>query len=110
MVCVAGSGFGVASAQFDTATVVGTVRDASEAVVPGAKVTLTAVETGISAVKMSAADGNYEFPAVRPGTYVVTAEKTGFAVALVDSVQVQVGARLRVDLQMPVGQLSRRSR
>src|SRR6185503_8900787 len=81
-----------ASAQFDSATVVGTVRDASESVIPGAKVTLTGIETGISAVRTSGADGNYEFPAVRPGTYVVTAEKTGFAVAMVDQVQVQVGA------------------
>ena len=38
--------------------------------------------------------------------YVVTAEKTGFALALVDNVRVQVGARLRVDLQMPVGQVT----
>ena len=95
-----------ASAQFDTATVVGTVRDASESVIPGAKVTLTAIETGISTVRTSGADGNYEFPAVKPGTYVVTAEKSGFAVAMVDQVQVQVGARLRVDLRMPVGQVS----
>jgi Carboxypeptidase regulatory-like domain/TonB dependent receptor-like, beta-barrel/TonB-dependent Receptor Plug Domain len=95
-----------ASAQFDTATVVGTVRDASESVIPGAKVTLTAIETGISTVRLSAADGNYEFPAVKPGTYLVTAEKSGFAVAMVDQVQVQVGARLRVDLKMPVGQVS----
>ena len=95
-----------AFAQFDTATVLGTVRDSSDAIIPAAKVTLTGVETGISAVKMSGADGNYEFAAVRPGLYVVTSEKNGFAVALVDGVQVQVGARLRVDLRMSVGQLS----
>jgi hypothetical protein len=95
-----------ALAQFDTATVVGTVRDASGAVVPAAKVTLTGVETGISAVKLSSSDGNYEFAAVKPGVYVVTAEKSGFAVALVDNVLVQVGARLRVDLEMPLGQVT----
>jgi len=39
---------------------------------------------------------------------VVTAERVGFALALVDNVQVQVGARMRVDLQMAVGQLSER--
>src|SRR5436190_14905552 len=97
---------GVAFAQFDTAAVVGTVRDSSNAVVPSAKVTLTGVETGISVVRMSSPDGNYEFPAVKPGQYVVTAEKTGFAVSLVDNVQVQDGARLLVDLQMPLGQLT----
>ena len=95
-----------ALAQFDTATVVGTVRDTSGSVVPSAKVTLTSVETGIAIVKTSSGDGNYEFAAVKPGLYVVTAEKTGFAIALVDNVQVQVGARLRVDLQMPVGQIT----
>jgi hypothetical protein len=97
-----------ASAQFDTATVVGTVRDASDAVVPAAKVTLTGVETGISIVKTSSNDGNYEFSAVKPGVYIVSAEKTGFAIALVENVQVQVGARLRVDLRMPLGQLTER--
>jgi hypothetical protein len=95
-----------AFAQFDSATVLGTVRDTSNSVVPAAKVTLTGVETGISIVRTSSGDGNYEFSAVKPGKYVVTAEKDGFAIALVDNVQVQVGARLRVDLQMPVGQLT----
>jgi hypothetical protein len=93
-------------AQFDSATVVGTVRDASSGVVPGAKVTLTGVETGISVIKMSSENGSFEFPAVKPGVYVVTAEKSGFAIALVDNVLVQVGARLRVDLQMPLGQVT----
>jgi hypothetical protein len=95
-----------ALAQFDTATVVGTVRDTSGAVIAGAKVTLTSAGTGISTVKTSTEDGNYEFPAVRPGMYLVTGEKAGFALAMVDNIQVQVGARLRVDLQMPVGQLT----
>jgi len=86
-----------ASAQFDSATVVGTVRDATSSVVPSATVTLTGVQTGISVVRISTENGSFEFPAVRPGVYVVTAEKTGFAVAMVDNVIVQVGARLRVD-------------
>ena len=95
-----------AFAQFDTATVVGTVRDTTGAVIPGAKVTLTSAGTGISTVKTSTDDGNYEFSAVRPGRYLVTGEKAGFALALVDNIEVQVGARMRVDLQMPVGQIT----
>jgi hypothetical protein len=95
-----------ASAQFDTASVVGTVKDASGATVPDAKVTLTNTETGVSAVRTTTADGNYEFSNVRPGTYVVTAEKAGFSIALMDNVPVQVAARMRVDLQLAVGQLS----
>jgi hypothetical protein len=97
-----------ASAQFDTATVLGTVKDASGATVPDAKVTLTNTETGVNVVRTTAADGNYEFTTVRPGIYLVSAEKSGFALALMDNVQVQVAARLRVDLQMSVGQVSER--
>src|SRR5204862_2569181 len=52
------------------------------------------------------ADGSYEFFTVRPGVYLVTAEKAGFSIALIDNVQVQVAARLRVDLQMAVGQVT----
>jgi hypothetical protein len=95
-----------AMAQFDTGSVVGTVRDSSSAVVPGATVTLTNTQTGIAVVKTTGADGNYEFFTVRPGVYLVTAEKSGFAIALVENVQVQVAARLRVDLQMAVGGVS----
>ncbi|HEV3062320.1 MAG TPA: TonB-dependent receptor [Vicinamibacterales bacterium] len=95
-----------ALAQFDTASVLGTVRDASGAVVPDAKVTLTNTATGVSTSRMSNAEGLYEIVTVQPGTYVVTAEKAGFSIALVDNVEVQVGARLRVDVQMTVGQLS----
>src|SRR5262245_6748771 len=97
-----------AFAQFDAAAVVGTVRDSTDAVVPGTKVSLTNTETKISTEKLSAENGTFEFSAVRPGTYVVTGEKTGFALALVDAVQVQVGARLRVDLKMPVSAVSER--
>ena len=107
-VCLLILAFGAAPAlaQFDTATVVGTVRDTSGAVVPGAKVTLTNAGTGISVVKTTGDDGAFEFAAVRPGAYVVTSEKSGFSMALMDNVQVQVGARLRADLQMAIGQVS----
>jgi hypothetical protein len=59
---------GLAFAQFETATVVGTVRDTSGAVVPQAKVTLTNTQTGVSAERQTDANGNYEFFTVRIGT------------------------------------------
>src|SRR5437899_10706282 len=92
-------GFGIprASAQFDTASVVGTVKDASGATVPDAKVTLTNTETGVSVSRTTTNDGTYEFVTVRPGIYIVSAEKSAFARPLVDTVQVQVPGRLRDD-------------
>ena len=94
------------SAQFETATVVGTVRDSSAAVVAGARVTLTNVDTGVTTERTTDAQGNYEFFNVRIGRYVVAADKPGFSVAVVDNVQVTVGARQRVDVAMAVGQLT----
>jgi hypothetical protein len=95
-------------AQFETANVVGSVRDTSGAVVAGATVTLTNLETGVSSTRTTDSSGNYEFFTVRVGTYLVTAEKEGFAVAVADNVRVTVGARQRVDLSLQVGTLSER--
>ncbi len=95
-----------ALAQFETATVVGTVRDSSGAVVADAKVTLTNTQTGVSAERQSDANGSFEFFTVRIGTYLLSAEKAGFSIAVVDNVQVTVGARQRVELTMAVGQVT----
>ena len=97
-----------AAAQFETASIVGTVRDNSGAVVGGATVTITHTETGVSSTRNTDDAGNYEFFTVRIGTYVVMAEKEGFAVAVADDVRVAVGARQRVDLNLQVGALTER--
>jgi hypothetical protein len=97
-----------AFAQFETGSIVGTVRDNSGAVIAEATVTLTNVATGVSQTRKSDANGIFEFSTLRIGTYLVTAEKPGFAVAVADGVELTVGARQRVDLTMQVGQLSER--
>ncbi len=95
-----------AAAQFETATVLGGVRDNSGAVVPGASVTLLNLETGVAQLKTTDAGGNYEFFTVRIGTYKVTAELTGFAPAAADQVKVAVGSRQRVDLVLTPGAIT----
>ncbi|MEO8522396.1 MAG: TonB-dependent receptor, partial [Acidobacteriota bacterium] len=95
-----------ARAQFDTASVVGTVKDNTGAVVPGATVTLSNLETGIAATRVSDENGTFEFMNVRIGRYKVTAELQGFSVALADNIQVAVGARQRVDLQLTAGNIT----
>jgi len=93
-------------AQFDTATVLGTLKDRSGAVVPGAKVTLTNLETGISNAVESDESGNYQFLQVRVGRYRLSAEKAGFSTAVAEEFAVNVGARQRVDLDLAVGQVT----
>jgi hypothetical protein len=94
-----------AMAQFDTATVLGTIVDASGAAVPGASITLKNVDTGITATIVTDSQGAYQFLNVRVGTYSVRAELQGFATAVADNVAVTVNARQRVDLTMKVGSL-----
>ena len=99
---------GTAYAQFETATVLGTVRDTTGAVVPEAIVTLTNTATGVAVTRTTNAEGNYEFFTVAAGVYLLTAEKAGFAMTIVENVSVQVGGRMRVDPQMNVGQVTER--
>src|SRR5579864_4292889 len=84
-------------AQFDSGSVLGNIRDNSGAVVPGATVTLTNLDTGITSRTTTAGSGEYEFASVRVGRYRVAAEKSGFAAAIANDVVVNVSARQRVD-------------
>ncbi len=90
-------------AQFDTATVLGTVRDSNGAVLPGVTVTLKNESTAISVNAQTDADGNYQFSNVRIGDYRVSAEKQGFSTAVAERVNVTVNARQRVDMTMQLG-------
>ena len=93
----------VAWAQFETAVVLGTVRDPGGAVIPGVKIALVNVGTGIQAETATAGTGDYIFLNVRVGRYTLTAEKEGFQTARAENVQVTVNARQRVDFAMLVG-------
>ena len=66
-----------AFAQVDTASVQGTVRDATGAVVPAATVTLLNVDMGVSFQTKTNDVGIYQFPSVRIGRYTIVAEATG---------------------------------
>ena len=69
-----------AFAQLDTASVVGTVRDASNAVIPGATITATQAGTGVALTVLTNEKGEYVFPNLKIGTYDVAAELQGFGV------------------------------
>ena len=94
------------SAQFDTASVLGTIRDESGAVLAGATVTLTNQATGISATAQTDENGSYEFLTVKIGTYKIEASLASFSTARLENVRVAVGARQRVDLSMKVGEVT----
>lgn len=97
--CSATAGF----AQFDTATVLGTVRDANSAVLPGVTITLKNIDTSIAVSAQTDDDGNFQFINVKIGNYRVSGEKQGFSTAVVERVAATVNARQRVDLTMQPG-------
>src|SRR5713226_8529273 len=71
---VAGSLFG----QGNTGSILGSVTDASGAVVPNARISITNTRTGVQASSTTDALGNYLFNFLAPGSYNVEAEAAGF--------------------------------
>src|ERR1051325_4382696 len=67
---------GVAQSTY-TSQLTGVVSDASGAVIPGAKVTLTDEGTNIAANNVTNGSGIYLFTNVRPGTYTIRVEMSG---------------------------------
>jgi hypothetical protein len=92
-------------AQF-RAGVQGTVKDATGAIVPGASVTLTSKETNKSQTTTSSDDGFYRFNELAPGTYSLSAEKTGFKKQVLESLVVNAEAVQGVDLVLTTGDIS----
>jgi hypothetical protein len=91
-----------ASAQFETATVLGSVRDPNGAPIEGASVSLTNAATRITASTTTDSNGDYQFVNVKIGNYQVTIEAQGFNRTVADNIDVTVNARQRVDLTLQV--------
>jgi hypothetical protein len=95
-----------ARGQIDTAAIVGTVRDQTGAVVPGATVTATQAGTEVAVSVVTNAAGQYTFPALRIGTYAVAAELSGFRRMVRPEVRLNVQDRVEVNFSLEVGELA----
>jgi hypothetical protein len=92
-----------AHGQFETASVLGFVHDSTGAAIPGAKVTLTNIATGLETTVTTDSQGQYEFTSVRVGDYKITSSAGGFSETVTESFTVQVNARQRVDVSLKPG-------
>jgi len=97
---------GTAFAQKDMGSILGTVRDTSGAVVPGAKVTVTDTDRGTTFETTTNATGEYAANPLRIGRYNVTVEKQGFRKQVVGPIEVNVQARAEVNIALHVGQIA----
>jgi hypothetical protein len=86
-----------------TGSLTGTVRDRGQAMIAGAKVTITNSKTNVGQTTTSAADGSYHFLALAAGTYKITATAPGFRTYSTNELTVQVNDQLKLDITLEVG-------
>ena len=91
-----------AAAQF-RAGIQGTITDAAGAVVPGATITVTSIETGKASRTVSSADGFYRFSGLPPGKYKMAVERDGFKKKELESVTIDAEAVQGVDVSLEAG-------
>src|SRR5436309_15261437 len=99
--------FGVIPAMAQTfGEVTGRVTDPSGAVIPGASVALTNVNTNAVRNVVTTEAGAYTFPSIPPGFYRLRTELAGFKAAVSETFEVQVQQVVRLDVVLQVGQIS----
>jgi len=93
---------GLANAQVTTGRISGTLIDPNGAVVQGASVTATSLDTNSSREATTDGDGNFAFQLLPPGRYRVTATASGFQMLPIEAV-VNITQTTTVDIQLSVG-------
>ena len=88
-------------------SVVGTVTDASGAIIPGASVTLTNIGTNEKRSAETDAAGSYRFVNLVPANYRLEVEMAGFKRMTREPITVQVESAVRIDAALEVGAITR---
>src|SRR5215510_12921951 len=88
-------------AQGDSASVLGSVRDAQGGVIAATAMTLQNVDTGFTRTATSDDEGGYRFNAVPPGPYTLKAEKSGFGTIVRDGIILVLGAEAVINVELP---------
>src|SRR5271156_531093 len=92
-----------AFAQLTTADILGTVTDATGAVVPNATVVLTNVGTNEKRTTVSNSSGDYNFTLLSVGHYSVSVKAAGFQASITNDLSVEAGDRARNDVRLQLG-------
>jgi hypothetical protein len=92
-----------AVAQVTTGSILGTVHDASGAVVPDATVTVVDTGKGTTIVKQTDSQGNYAVPYLLPGSYNISVESKGFKRSIQNNVVVDIDQKAQIDFALETG-------
>ncbi len=90
-------------AQMPTATLLGVVKDASGALVPGAALTARNVDTGQSRTSVTEANGSYRISALPVGNYEIRVEHPGFQSTVHSGLTLTVSQEAVVNFTLQVG-------
>ena len=90
-------------AQSVGATLSGTVTDASKAVVPGAKISITNAATSLTRVVTTDGQGFYTVTNVPAGVYRVAISAQGFSTRVENNVQLSVGGARELNASLSLG-------
>ncbi len=91
-----------AQAQSNYAVIRGSILDPQHRPVVGARVHVTAVETGAEREVVSNATGLYEIAGLQPGAYTLAVDSSGFLQAT-EAINLEVGQQATLDLQLRLG-------
>lgn len=92
-----------AQSQASTGQIAGAVRDSAGAAVPNATIKVINSATGLTQTTATTEDGLFRLVLLPPGTYLVTAEATGFARVEMKNVVVAVGQTTDANITLGVG-------
>jgi hypothetical protein len=95
-----------ALAQAVAATLLGTTTDQSGAVVTDAIITATEIDAGLRRTTKTNGAGEYQFPNLPPGTYVLTGEHEGFEKEVRSGITLVVNTTVRIDFKFKPGKTS----
>jgi hypothetical protein len=88
----------LAQSRATSADLTGTVKDDSQAVVPGARVTARNIETNLERDAMTRPDGRFVVAAVPLGVYSVRIDRTGFATVVLERIELALGSSVDIDV------------
>jgi len=98
MIFLGALGNGLVLGQLPTASIIGTAKDGTGAVLPETAITVRHIETGLMRTTQTDSSGNYNVPSLPVGQYEVTGERMGFRREVRRGIDLVVAQEAVVDL------------
>lgn len=96
---------GMVWGQESRGVILGRVTDPTNEAVPGVEIQLRNQSTGVVAKGTSNEAGDFRFPYLIPGSYMVTAGKTGFKTFVRPDIEVRIADNIEVNVQLTIGDM-----